>query len=226
MSADKILVADKDINNAEFIGENLEKFGYRIITAHDGREAIKQLRSENPALVILDFSLSGTDGKQLCRAVSEINNVPIIVISENEDITDKIIAFELGADDYLVKPFDMRELSARIKAILRRASSHLPDNDKIIICSNMKINMTNYELKIDGSSISIPPKELELLYYLASNPNRVFTREQLLDQVWGFDYFGDLRTVDVHIKRLRTRIENLDGYSIKTVWGVGYKFSS
>lgn len=221
----KILAADKDSDMLGNIGKYLEKSGYRVITAGKSREAVKFLKNEAPSLVILDFTFPGTDGRPLFRSIRKISSVPVIVISESGDIADKITAFDAGADDYLVKPFDMRELPARIKAILRRLSMPPSDNDKTVTRGNMEINISNYELKIDSKVIGIPPKELELLYYFASNPDRVFTREQLLEQVWGFDHFGDLRTVDVHIKRLRTKIKKSSAWNIITVWGVGYKFA-
>lgn len=221
MPANKILAADAA---AEYIGEYLESSGYRVITADKDHEMLGLIKSGQPSLVVLGCEMPESDGKSLCARIREISGIPVIVISESGDITDKIAAFEAGADDYLVRPFDMRELQARIKAVLRRAAASAADSGEIIVCGNMEINITNYELKIDSVIISIPPKELELLYYFASNPDRVFTREQLLEQVWGFDHFGDLRTVDVHIKRLRTKIEKSSVWSIITVWGVGYKF--
>lgn len=223
MSADKILVADQDAAAVGDIEEYLTDCGYSVITAGKSHDAAKLLKSESPSLAVIELPLTEHNGRSVMP--SGINSVPFIVISEHKDIDDKLSAFEAGADDYLTKPFDMRELGARIKAVLRRTSRSAPDNGRTVSRGNMEINMTNYELKINGRAVSLPPKELELLYYFASNPDRVFSREQLLDRVWGFDYFGDLRTVDVHVKRLRTKIEKTSLWNIVTVWGVGYKFA-
>lgn len=225
MPTNKILIVDDDTNIVELIKLYLEKEGYKTIEAYDGLDALRKYRLEKPSLIILDLMLPEMDGKQVCKEITKNDNVPIIMLTAKGEVLDKIIGLEIGADDYMVKPFDPRELVARVKAVLRRTSVAPANNDKIIHCDNLEINMSNYELRISGNLIDVPPKELELFYYLASNPNRVFTREQLLDQVWGFDYFGDSRTVDVHIKRLREKIEKVRGsWMLKTVWGVGYKF--
>ncbi len=225
MPASKILIMDDDVTVIELIKLYLEKEGYKTLEASDGKDGILKYRREKPDLIVLDLMLPEIDGKQVCREIRKTDDTPIIMLTSKEDVLDKIVGLELGADDYMVKPFDPRELVARIKAVLRRTSVAAASNDKIIKHGNLEINMTNYELRMSGKLIDIPPKELELFHYLASNPNRVFTREQLLDQVWGFDYFGDSRTVDVHIKRLRQKTEPFqENWQIKTVWGVGYKF--
>ena len=222
----KILVVDDEISICELLRTYFENEGYEVKTANDGAEGITFFKMYEPDLVLLDIMLPRKDGWQVCREIREISSKPIIMLSAKGEVFDKVLGLELGADDYITKPFDMKELSARIKSVLRRYSSHSNQNDdEIIKYDNIEISLQKYELKLRGKSIDIPPKELELLYFLASNSNRVFTRDQLLDKVWGFDYLGDSRTVDVHIKRLREKLEGVsDQWNLKTVWGVGYKF--
>lgn len=222
----KVLVADDDINIVKLIKLYLEKEDYTVCTASDGVEALEVWKRENPSIIVLDIMMPELDGNGVCREIRKTSDVPIIMLTAKGETFDKVLSLELGADDYIVKPFEPKELVARIKAILRRSEAKSAStDDKVVKFDKLEVNLVNYELKIDGRSLEIPPKELELLYFLASNPNRVFTREQLLEEVWGFDYFGDSRTVDVHIKRLREKIENVDSnWQLKTVWGVGYKF--
>ena len=222
----KILVVDDEINICEIIRTFFEKEGYEVKTANDGVEGVSFFKMYEPDLVLLDVMMPKKDGWQVCREIREISQKPIIMITAKDDVFDKVLGLELGADDFVVKPFDMKELSARIKAVLRRSTAReIPDDDEVIKFENIEISKQKYELKLKGKSVDIPPKELELLYFLASNYNRVFTRDQLLDKVWGFDYLGDSRTVDVHVKRLREKLEGVsDKWVLKTVWGVGYKF--
>ena len=224
--ANKLLIIDDDINICELLKIYLEKEGYEVKTASDGVEGITYFKIYDPDLVLLDIMLPRKDGWQVCREIHEIAPKPIIMISAKGEIFDKVLGLELGADDFLVKPFDMKELSARIKAVLRRYSAKdTSEDDDVIKFDQIEISHQKYELKLRGKAIDIPPKELDLLYFLASNCNRVFTRDQLLDKVWGFDYLGDSRTVDVHVKRLREKLDgSSDKWVIKTVWGVGYKF--
>ena len=224
--ANKLLIIDDDINICELLKIYLEKEGYEVKTASDGVEGITYFKIYDPDLVLLDIMLPRKDGWQVCREIHEIAPKPIIMISAKGEIFDKVLGLELGADDFLVKPFDMKELSARIKAVLRRYSAKdTSEDDDVIKFDQIEISHQKYELKLRGKAIDIPPKELDLLYFLASNCNRVFTRDQLLDKVWGFDYLGDSRTVDVHVKRLREKLEGVsDKWTLKTVWGVGYKF--
>ena len=222
----KILVIEDDVTLSDSIKSHFETEGYDVKLAFDGSEGITFFKMYDPDIIVLDITLPKKDGWQVCREIRENSSKPIIMISTKGDVFDKVLGLELGADDYMVKPIDNKELSARIKAVLRRCQSQTPQaDDEVIRFENIEISLQKYELKLCGKSVDIPPKEIELLYFLASNYNRVFTRDQLLDKVWGFDYLGDSRTVDVHIKRLR---EKLDGSSekwiIKTVWGVGYKF--
>ena len=223
----KILVIDDDIAICETIKNYFEKEGYEIKAVHDGISGVDSFKLYDPDIVLLDIMLPKKDGWQVCREIREGSNKPIIMISAKSDTFDKVLGLELGADDYLVKPFDIKELSARIKAVLRRTRSNsAPKTDnEVIKFDNIEISLQKYELKLGGKSVDVPPKELELLYFLAYNRNRVFTRDQLLDKVWGFDYLGDSRTVDVHIKRLREKLDGTsDKWVLKTVWGVGYKF--
>ncbi|NLM49718.1 MAG: response regulator transcription factor [Clostridiaceae bacterium] len=224
MSKQKILLADDDGNICELLRLYLEKEGFDIVITNDGESALTQFKKESPILVILDIMMPKMDGIQVCREIRKISNIPIIMLTAKGEVFDKVLALELGADDYIVKPFEPKELVARVKAVLRRYEN--TNNDvKEVTYPNLQINLTNYELKVGGKVVDIPPKELELLYFLAIHPNRVFTRDQLLEEVWGFDYFGDSRTVDVHIKRLREKLEGADeNWQLKTVWGVGYKF--
>lgn len=222
----KILIVDDDENICELLRLYLEKDGFQTIVANDGQLAVEYAKQHNPDLILLDIMLPLLDGWQVCREIRKTSDTPIIMLTAKGETFDKILGLELGADDYVSKPFDTKEVIARIKAVLRRSN----DNDKQnqvseVRYDKLKINLTNYELVVNGVRVDTPPKELELIYHLASNPNRVYTRDQLLDEVWGFDYYGDSRTVDVHVKRLREKLENVsDEWSLKTVWGVGYKF--
>ncbi len=225
MAVGKILVVDDDPSICEVLRLYLEKDGYSVSIANDGETALKMFTEMPQDIMLIDIMLPKMDGNQLCREIRQISNVPIIMISAKEETFDKVLALELGADDYIIKPFDAKEVIARIKAVLRRTKSKNFEEIKVIEYDNLSINLTNYELKVQGKPIPTPPKELELIYHLASNPNRVFTRDQLLDEVWGFDYYGDSRTVDVHVKRLREKLEGASTeWELKTVWGVGYKF--
>ena len=222
----KLLIIEDDSNIAELIKVYLTKEGYETKIASDGVEAVNFFKMFEPDLVLLDIMLPRKDGWQVCREIREISTKPIIMVTAKGEVFDKVLGLELGADDFIVKPFDMKELSARIKAVLRRYSAHDTQNDnEVIKFDNIEISLQKYELKLNGKSTDIPPKELELLYFLAANYNSVFTRDKLLDKVWGFDYLGDSRTVDVHIMRLREKLEGVsDKWQLKTVWGVGYKF--
>ena len=224
----KILVIDDDSNICELLRLYFENEGYEVKCALDGFEGINHFKIYEPDLVLLDIMLPQKDGYQVCREIREISSKPVIMVTAKGEVFDKVLGLELGADDFVVKPFDMKELSARIKAVLRRYNSHNSQaDDEVIKFDNIEISLQKYELKLKGKPVDIPPKELELLYFLASNYNRVFTRDQLLDKVWGFDYLGDSRTVDVHVKRLREKLEGVsDKWTLKTVWGVGYKFES
>ena len=227
MAAETILVIDDDYNICELVRMYLEKEGYSVETANSGNAGVDKVRLMQPSLVLLDIMLPGMDGFEVCREIRKTSNVPIIMLTAKDDTFDKVLGLELGADDYISKPFDTRELVARIKAVMRRCDSKTDgmSSEKEIEYENIKINQENYELQINGKTVDVPPKELELLYFLACNPNKVFTREQLLDEIWGYDFFGDSRTVDVHIKRIREKIEPAEsGWTLKTVWGVGYKF--
>ncbi len=222
----KILVVDDDPNICDMLKQYLEKEGYDVRVAYDGYEAIDLFKKYEPDLVLLDIMLPGKSGKDVCTDIRKFSQKPIIMITAKGSVVDKVVCLELGADDFVVKPFDMNELFARIKAVLRRCVTlDEGTDDEVVKFDRIEISKAKYELKIDGVCVDIPPKELDLLYYLASNHNRVFTRDQLLDKVWGFDYLGDSRTVDVHIKRLRAKLEGLsDKWQLRTVWGVGYKF--
>lgn len=226
MGRQKILIVDDDVNICELLRLYLEKDGFETLVVNDGGSALKQSESYAPDLILLDIMLPILDGWQVCREIRKKSSTPIIMLTAKGETFDKILGLELGADDYISKPFDTKEVIARIKAVLRRSSdSEKNRNIKQVNYDKLTINLTNYELVVNGNSIDTPPKELELLYHLASNPNRVFTRDQLLDEVWGFDYYGDSRTVDVHIKRIREKLENIsENWALKTVWGVGYKF--
>lgn len=224
----KILIVDDDVNIAELISLYLTKECYDTRMVHDGEEALSVYEQYQPNLILLDLMLPGIDGYQVCREIRSKSNLPIIMLSAKGEIFDKVLGLELGADDYMEKPFDSKELVARVKAVLRRykpapAAAAAP-NIKSVEYPDLSINQTNYSVVYMGHTIDMPPKELELLYFLASSPNHVFTREQLLDQIWGYEYIGDTRTVDVHIKRLREKIKDHASWRIVTVWGVGYKF--
>lgn len=225
----RILIVDDDNNIAELISLYLTKECFETYIVNDGEEAISQAALFKPNLILLDLMLPGIDGYQVCREIRKDNNVPIIMLSAKGETFDKVLGLELGADDYIIKPFDSKELVARVRAVLRRY--HLPqsynsNSEKIqaVEYTDLSINLSNYSVIYNGESIEMPPKELELLYFLASSPNQVFTREQLLDHIWGYEYLGDTRTVDVHIKRLREKIKDHTNWGITTVWGIGYKF--
>lgn len=222
----KILIVDDDENICELLNLYLKKDGFDTSIAYNGRQAVELAEKYNPDLILLDIMLPELDGWQVCREIRKKSEVPIIMLTAKGETFDKILGLELGADDYVTKPFDTKEVVARIKAVLRRSNeSEKAERIEEVRYDKLVINLTNYELVVDGKPIDTPPKELELIYHLASNPNRVYTRDQLLDEVWGFDYYGDSRTVDVHVKRLREKLEDVsDKWSLKTVWGVGYKF--
>ncbi len=224
----KILIVDDDENICELLRLYLEKDGFETIVANDGATAVKYEEKYSPDLILLDIMLPELDGWQVCREIRKRSETPIIMLTAKGETFDKILGLELGADDYVSKPFDTKEVVARIKAVLRRSNDTDKQNQvNEVRYDKLSINITNYELVVNGTRIDTPPKELELIYHLASNPNRVYTRDQLLDEVWGFDYYGDSRTVDVHVKRLREKLENVsDEWSLKTVWGVGYKFET
>lgn len=228
--ANKILVVDDDLNICELLKLYLENEGYVVYTANDGKQAVDMFKNKTPDLVLLDIMLPKMDGWQVCREIRKTSGVPIIMLTAKGETFDKVLGLELGADDYVVKPFDTKEVMARVKAVLRRTkgdSEATEDKKKTVIYDNLEINIQNYEMKVKGVPVDTPPKELELIYHFASNPNRVYTRDQLLDEVWGFDYYGDSRTVDVHVKRLREKLEGVsDKWCLKTVWGVGYKFET
>ena len=230
----KILIVDDDENIAELISLYLTKECFETQIVYDGESALDEVKSFDPNLIILDLMLPGMDGYQVCREVRMTSNVPIIMLSAKGEIFDKVLGLELGADDYMEKPFDSKELVARVKAVLRRfKNTSAPAAEepaapgvkiKKVEYPDLTINLTNYSVIYKGKSLEMPPKELELLYFLASSPNQVFTREQLLDQIWGYEYIGDTRTVDVHIKRLREKIRDHEAWRLSTVWGIGYKF--
>ena len=222
--ARKILAVEDDRNISDLIRMYLEKEGFEVTTAFDGGTAVEKFKEIQPDLVLLDIMLPVMDGWAVCQKIREMSKTPIIMLTAKSEVFDKVTGLEMGADDYIVKPFEMKELIARINAVLRR--TEIPDDTKKrLVFDKLVIDLDSYELIVDGKKIDTPPKELELLYHLASTPNRVYTRNQLLDEVWGFDYFGDSSTVDVHIKRLREKVENVsDQWALKTVWGVGYKF--
>ena len=227
----KILIVDDDENIAELISLYLNKEMYDTKIAADGEGALTSFREYKPDLILLDIMLPGIDGYQVCREIRKDSQTPIIMLSAKGEVFDKVLGLELGADDYMEKPFDSKELVARVKAVLRRyhaVPEDMPGADKVQVVTlpDLEINMTNYSVTCFGARIEMPPKELELLYYLASAPNRVFTREQLLDHIWGYEYVGDTRTVDVHIKRIREKIGDHSAWAIATIWGVGYKFET
>ncbi|MCQ2465360.1 MAG: response regulator transcription factor [Oscillospiraceae bacterium] len=227
MSLGKVLIIDEDKNSCSILKSALEKDGNSVILAHDGENAMITFRAVKTDFILLDITISGADGWQLCRDIRKKSNIPLIIISSRSEVFDKVLGLELGADDYIVKPFDIKEVMARIKAVHRRTSFSGNIDNKEVIHDGLVINLSQYELKVNGIVKDAPPKELELLYFLASNPNRVYTRDQLLDEVWGFEYYGDSRTVDVHIKRLREKLEGASSrWALKTVWGVGYKFET
>ncbi len=222
----RILIIDSDRNMCELIRLCLEKEGYSVMIALDGEEGLVQFSALKPDLVLLEVTLPSIDGWQVCREIRKKSDVPLIFITSKSEIFDKVLGLELGADDYIVKPFDTREVAARVKAVLRRWGLSKPSSElKEIHYEGLDINMNRYELKVRGEIIPTPPKELELLYYMSSHPNTVFNRDQLLDEVWGYDYYGSSRTIDVHIKRLRKKIDGVsEHWKLTTVWSVGYKF--
>ena len=225
----KILIVDDDNNIAELISLYLTKECYECRIVNDGEEALKEVEAFQPNLVLLDLMLPGIDGYQVCREIRHKSNLPIIMLSAKGEVFDKVLGLELGADDYIIKPFDSKELVARVKAVLRRFQPAAPaaasqTTGKYVEYQDLIINQTNYSVIYKGKTVDMPPKELEVLYFLASSPNQVFTREQLLDHIWGYEYIGDTRTVDVHIKRLREKIKDHANWSLSTVWGIGYKF--
>ncbi len=225
----KILVCDDDRNICELLRLYLVKEGFTVLTATNGSEALSIFRNNKTDMVLLDIMMPKLDGWQVCKEIRKTSDCPIIMISAKGEVFDKVLGLELGADDYITKPFDTKEVVARIKAVLRRSQNSEGDAStiKCVKYDKLEVNLTNYELRVDGKTVDTPPKELELLYHLASNPNRVYTRNQLLDEVWGFEYFGDSRTVDVHVKRLREKLEGVsDKWELATVWSKGYKFST
>lgn len=225
MPNEKILIVDDDPNICELLRLYLNKEGYTTLIGHNGEVALELFKTEHPSLVLLDVMMPRMDGWEVCRRIRATGDTPVIMLTAKGETFDKVLGLELGADDYVVKPFDSKEVVARIKAVLRRCYSSDNNSDKIIVFENLSVDLSRYELKVNGQVVEAPPKELELLHYLASHPNRVFTRDQLLDEVWGFEYYGDSRTIDVHIKRLREKLDcNEEIWSLKTVWGVGYKF--
>lgn len=228
MDKEKILIVDDDKNICELLRLYLEKEGYETAIANDGERALEIYGEKHFDLVLLDVMMPRVDGWEACRRIRAKGNTPIIMLTAKGETFDKVLGLELGADDYVVKPFDTKEVVARIKAVLRRSgrsSESTNPSDGALVFDNLVVNITKYELRVKDVVVDTPPKELELLYHLASNPNKVFTRDALLDEVWGFEYYGDSRTIDVHIKRLREKLEGVsDQWSLKTVWGVGYKF--
>ena len=221
----KVLVVEHDNNIAELLRLYLQKDGFEVSHAADGGKAVEMAKEIQPDLVLLDIMLPVMDGWQVCRELRKTMKMPIIMLTAKGETEDKVSGLEMGADDYIVKPFEVKELLARVHAVLRRTGDDGKPKSKKLTFDKLVINLDSYELIVDGKKIDTPPKELELLYHLAATPNRVYTRNQLLDEVWGFDYFGDSRTVDVHVKRLREKVENVsDQWALKTVWGVGYKF--
>ena len=225
----KILIVDDDENIAELISLYLTKECFDTKMVYNGEDALTAFESYHPNLILLDLMLPGIDGYQVCREIRAKSPTPIIMLSAKGEVFDKVLGLELGADDYMMKPFDPKELVARVRAVLRRYQPAKPeapkkDETKCVEYDGLVINLTNYSVLCDGTPVEMPPKELELLYFLAASPNQVFTREQLLDRIWGYEYIGDTRTVDVHIKRLREKIKDHPSWSLSTVWGIGYKF--
>lgn len=225
MAEIKIMVADDDSNICELLRLYLEKEGFEVVIAENGAKAVASFDTEKPDLILLDVMMPKLDGWQVCREIRKKSQCPIIMLTAKGEVFDKVLGLELGADDYVVKPFEAKEVIARIKAVLRRSGVNEAKKARQVEYDGLYINMENYELRVRGKVIDAPPKEMELIYHLASNPNRVYTRDQLLDEVWGFEYYGDSRTVDVHVKRLREKLDGVsDQWTLKTVWGVGYKF--
>ena len=230
MIKQKVLIVDDDENIAELIALYLNKECFDTKISADGRSGVEDFKSWNPDLVLLDIMLPVMDGYQVCREIRSISQVPIIMLSAKGEVFDKVLGLELGADDYLAKPFDTKELVARVKANLRRKKIediNTPNDDvQMVVFPDLEVNLTNYSVKYKGEFVEMAPKEIELLYFLASSPNKVFTREQLLDNIWGYDFIGDTRTVDVHIKRLREKLGDHEAWQIATIWGIGYKFET
>ena len=221
----RALIVEDDVNIAELLMLYLEKDGFDVSIAHDGGRGIAMFNEHNPDLVLLDVMMPVMDGIQVCREIRKISTVPIIMLTAKGETSDKVTGLDSGADDYVTKPFEVKELLARIHAVMRRTEAEDAPKEKKLTYDKLIVNLDSYELIVNGVKVDTPPKEMELLYHLAASPNIVFTRNQLLDEVWGFDYFGDSRTVDVHIKRLREKLEGVsDQWSLQTVWGVGYKF--
>ena len=227
VSKQKILIVDDDEHIAELISLYLTKECFDTRIEHDGQSAITAFKEYMPDVVLLDIMLPGKDGYQVCREIRMESNVPIIMLSAKTEVFDKVLGLELGADDYMIKPFDSKELVARVKALLRRANqttASATGGAEVVKFPDLTVNLSNYEVVYKGETLEMAPKEIELLYFLASSPNQVFTREQLLDNIWGYEYAGDTRTVDVHIKRIREKIHDSDTWALSTVWGIGYKF--
>ena len=228
MANEKILVVDDDTNICELLRLYLTKEGYQVTTANDGEEGLEKFNQLKPDMVLLDVMMPRMDGLEVCRRIRKLGNTPVMMLTAKGETFDKVLGLELGADDYMVKPFDTKEVVARIKAVLRRCTvttSQTESTEGVIEFDNLRLDMNSYELRVKGKVVEAPPKELELLNCLASHPNRVYTRDQLLDEVWGFEYYGDSRTIDVHVKRLREKLAGAsDKWELKTVWGVGYKF--
>ena len=225
-SKQKILIVDDDEHISELISLYLIREGYDTKEVHDGKSALEAFKTYSPNLIMLDIMMPVMDGYEVCKEIRKTSTVPIIMLTAKGDTIDKVLGLELGADDYIVKPFEAKEMVARVKAVLRRFDTGKAEkeNSKILKYENLEINMENYTVKYHGEFLNFPPKEFELLYFLAKRPNQVFTRDQLLDKIWGYEYIGDTRTVDVHIKRIREKFDQKDPWSVKTVWGVGYKF--
>lgn len=225
MSGNKILVVDDDSNICELLRLYLEKEGFEAVIVGNGAKALEIFDQTKPDLILLDVMMPQLDGWQVCREIRKKSSCPIIMLTAKGEVFDKVLGLELGADDYVVKPFEAKEVIARVKAVLRRSGAQDQKKTKEVRYDGLYINMENYELRVRGKQVDTPPKEMELIFHLASNPNRVYTRDQLLDEVWGFEYYGDSRTVDVHVKRLREKLDGVsDQWTLKTVWGVGYKF--
>ncbi|MBE5924315.1 MAG: response regulator transcription factor [Lachnospiraceae bacterium] len=230
MDKKKVLIVDDDENIAELISLYLIKECFDTEIAHNGEKAIEMFKTYHPDIILLDIMLPGIDGYDVCREIRKISNVPIIMLSAKGEVFDKVLGLKIGADDYIIKPFDSNELVARVQAILRRVGEKEDVNDsasegeEVVEYEGLSVNITSYSVVYNGNQVEMPPKELELLHFMASRPNQVFTREQLLDKIWGYDYIGDTRTVDVHVKRIREKIKDENNWSIATVWGIGYKF--
>ncbi len=227
MANGKILIVDDNKNICDLLRMYLEKEEFTTAIVNNGIDAVKKFNEWNPDLMLLDIMLPGMDGWQVCREVRKVSEKPIIMITAKDETFDKVLGLELGADDYVTKPFDAKEVVARVKAVLRRTSGSQKNDQKIVNYDKLSINLSNYEMKVNNKPVDTPPKELELIYFLASHPDQVFTRDQLLDQVWGFDYYGDSRTVDVHIKRIRDKLRDVSTeWELRTIWTVGYKFET